>query len=103
MLYTPKSKIAERHDILINSTIWTLGPEYLALWMLLSINAELEQDRDVYTCCTDTAELGRNMAGPIVDRMKIMRMLHKLAGIDAIALVTSKSGCRITINYDMNA
>ena len=101
MLYTPQTKQAEFHSILINSDIWSLGPEYLALWMLLSISAELDPVEEIMTLRTDTGELGRRMPGPMVDRMKILRMLKKLASIEAISLTTSKFGVEITLNGDM--
>jgi len=101
MLYAPQTKLAAFFPIHINSDIWNLGPEYLALWMLLSISAKLDPVNEEMTLITDTGDLGRRMPGPIVDRMKILRMLKKLTAIRAISLVTSKFGVKVTLNEDI--
>ena len=103
MLLTPQAKQAEQYTIFFNSDIWSLGPEYVALWSLLAINAGLDREDhwNATPIYTDTAELGRRMPGPIVDRMKILRMLRKLEGLDALSLVTSKAGLEIRLNEDM--
>jgi len=89
MVLAPSGKLGE---------IWNLGTEHHALWTLLAVNARRLASDTITTSCN---ELGRHMAGPVLDRCKVIRLLQKLEGIGVLTLETMPKAIRVTIHREV--